>query len=109
MAKKTTHLDDAKIDSDVFTAYTKEILGHMKASHKLKDAAKEADALAKDAIKTYAETSGLDVKELAAYMKARFEESLPKDEDAKVVGTGVVINRGNLFTVLNSHLDLGAT
>lgn len=103
---KVSNIDDAKIDSEVFKAYTSEILGHMREAHNLKEQAKEAAQLAKEAIDTYAATSKIPVKELKAYMDAKFAESLPQDDDEKVVGTQLTINRGSLFEVLNSHLDI---
>lgn len=105
MTKNVITIGNATVDAAVFAAYNKKALEELGLEHKLKADAKEAAKDFKETVEAVSLTTKLPKPELAAYFKARFEESLPKEDDDKVVGTKVVIDRGELYTVLNSALD----
>lgn len=98
-------INGATVDAKLFAAYAKEAADRLAAEHQAKDDAKEFAKDFKETVEAAAQTTGLDKKELAKYFKARFEESLPKEDDDKVVGTKLVIDRGELYTVLNETLE----
>lgn len=105
MTKNVITINGATVDADLFAALNKRALSELRAEHEAKEAAKELAKDFKDTVESAAMQTKLDKKELAGYFKARFQESLPKDDEEKVVGTEVVINRGELYTLLNSTLE----
>jgi hypothetical protein len=98
-------INGATVDADLFAALNKRALQELRAEHEAKEKAKELAKDFKDTVESAAMQTKLDKKELAGYFKARFQESLPKEDEEKPVGTGVVISRGELYTLLNQSLD----
>jgi len=96
----------ASIDKDLFVARVEYAMGELRAEHAAKEATKKAAGEFKDTVEAMALTFKLPKAELSKYLKARFEDSLPKEEDDdKLTGTEVAIERGNLYTVLNESLE----
>ena len=104
MTTSVITINGATVDAKLFAALNKRALQELRAEHEAKEAAKELAKDFKDTVESAAMQTKLDKKELAAYFKARFQESLPQD-DEKPVGTEVVINRGELYTLLNQTLE----
>jgi hypothetical protein len=104
MAKTIINIGDANVDVDLFAAYQKKALEELKTEADLKAEAKEAALDFKETVEATAQTTGLPKGEVAAFFKARFEETQPA-KDQKPVGTRIVIDRGELYSVLNSALD----
>jgi len=104
MTKHVITIGDATVDSEVFAAYNKQAQKELKEHDEAADKAKELLKDFKDTVESAATTTKLPKAEISAYFKARYEESKPKDEK-KVVGTKVVIDRGELYTTLNSVLE----
>lgn len=102
--KNVITINGATVDSDLFMAMSKMAMSELKEEHEAKEKAKEFATNFKESVESAALQTKLDKKELAGYWKARFQETLPKDEE-KSVGTKVVINRGELYQVLNDSLD----
>jgi len=96
---------DATVDADLFRARVKYAMGELQAEHKAKEAAKNAATEFKETVEGMAVTFKLPKAELAKYLRARFEDSLPKEDDDKLKGTEVAIERGALYTVLNDTLE----
>ena len=97
-------IGDANINVDTFAAYEKEAMKDLRAEHEAKELAKEHALNFKETVEAVNMTTKLAKPEVSAYFKARFVESLPQEED-KVVGTKVAIDRGTMYSVLNSALD----
>lgn len=97
-------INGATVDADLFAALNKRAVQELRAEHEAKEKAKELAKDFKDTVESAAMQTKLDKKELAGYFKARFQESLPQDEE-KPVGTEVVISRGELYTLLNQTLE----
>lgn len=96
----------ATIEKDLFIARVDYAMGELRAEHAAKEASKEAAKDFKETVEAMAVRFKLPKAELAKYLKARFEDSLPKeDDDDKLKGTEVAIERGNLYTVLNESLE----
>lgn len=98
-------INNATIDADKLAAYTKKAMDELTAEAAHKADATESAKDFKETVEAMALFTKLAKPEVAAYLKARFAESLPRDDDDKKVGTKVVIDRGELYTVLNSALD----
>lgn len=98
-------IGNATVDSALLAAYTKKAMQELQSEYKAKEDAKEFAKDFKETVEATAQQTKLDKKEVALYFKARFEESLPKEDDEKPVGTVVVINRGELYSILNEALD----
>ena len=103
MTIKVTTFNEATIDAKIFAAYSKKALEELAAEDAAKTAAKESSKDFKETVEAISLTTKLPKAEVSAYFKARYEERKPQDED-KPVGTAVAINRGELYTVLNSVL-----
>lgn len=97
-------INGATVDADLFAALNKRAITELRAAHEAKEEAKKLEKDFKDTVESAAMQTKLDKKELAGYFKARFQESLPQDEE-KPVGTEIVINRGELYTLLNQTLE----
>ena len=105
MTKNVITINDATIDSKVFDSYSKKIHEELKAEYDAKEQAKGHATDFKESIESLELTTKLPKKELTSFFRARFEDSLPKEDEKKVVGTKVIIDRGQLYEVLNSALD----
>lgn len=104
MAKAVINIGNASVDMEVFEAYQKKALQCLHDANHMTTQAKEFIANFKEHVESVAKTTKLSKKEVAAFWKARFEESLPaKDEDVKA--TQVIIARGELFDALNAGLE----
>ncbi len=97
-------IGDATVDADKFAAYNRKAQEELGAEAKHKEDAAEAAKDFKETVEAVAQLTKLPKGEVAKYFKARFEENQPA-KDQKPTGTAVVINRGELYTVLNSALD----
>lgn len=104
MAKTIINFQEAQIDMEVFEAYQKKALEALRQADSLTDAAKEHKLDFAEHVESVAKTTGLPKKEIAAFWKARYDESKPKKDEAKPTGTKPVINRGELFATLNEAL-----
>jgi hypothetical protein len=95
----------ATIDKELFQARVKWAMGELDAEDKAKKAAKESATNFKETVEGMAITFKLPKPELAKYLKARWDDIQPKEEDDKLSGTEVTIERGNLYTILNDSLE----
>jgi predicted solute-binding protein len=71
-----TNINNAVIDSKVFTGYTQE-------SYELLDKVSELNKDFKELVETVAETTGLEKKIVSKYLKARYKE---QTKDASELG-----------------------
>lgn len=104
MTKEVITIGKFTVDADLFAAYQKKAQEELKLEHKLKGDAKESALDFKETVEAAHMATKIPKGELSKYFKSRFEDSLPKDE-GKVVGTKAAIDRGELYSVLNSVLD----
>ena len=104
MTKEVINIGDYKVEAELFGQYQKKAQEELKLEHKLKGDAKESALDFKETVEAAHLATKIPKSELSKFCKARFEESLPKDE-GKIVGTKAAINRGELYAVLNSVLD----
>lgn len=105
MSENVVILNGTAVNAELLASYSKKAQSELRAEYDAKEEAKEFAKDFKETVEALTQASKLPKGEIAKYFKARFEESLPKEDDDKDVGTQVVINRGNLYTVLNSALD----
>lgn len=98
-------IGNATVDAAKFAAYNRKAQAELAAEFKHKEDASEAAKDFKETVEAVAQLTKLAKTEVSKYFKARFEESQPQKDDKKAVGTEVVINRGELYTVLNSALE----
>ena len=102
--KTVLNIGDASIEVELFAARQKLAIECLRDEDKLKEDAKEFALDFKEHVEAVHLNTKLPKKDIAAFWKARYEESKPKD-DEKVVGTKAVIDRGELYSVLNDALD----
>ena len=105
MTKEYVSIGNANIDIELFASYKKKAFEELQAEADAKDTAKESAKDFKETVESCHLTTKLPKKDISSYFKALFEESRPKEDDDKEVGTQVVINRGELYSVLNSALE----
>lgn len=105
MTKTILNIGTAQVDVDLFAATQKLAIQALRDADALKKQAKEFDTDFKEHVEAMALTTKLPKADISAFWKARFEESKPKD-DEKPVGTKVVIDRGELYAVLNTALEV---
>lgn len=104
MAKAILNIGTATVDMAIFEEYQKKAMQCLHDAAHMTSQAKEFATDFKEHVEAVAKTTGLTKKEITAFWKARFEESLPKDEDKKK-GTKTVIQMGELFQSLNDGLE----
>jgi outer membrane translocation and assembly module TamA len=98
---------DANIHVEKFVAYQREAMQHLTDEAELKEKAKTSASYFKDTVEVVAKDTGLAKPEVAAYFKARFAEKQAEAEEGdEPVGTQVVINRGNLYELLNQATEV---
>lgn len=101
---QVVQLGDFTIDSDKLKAYNKQAQDQLTAAAKHKEDAKECELDFGETVEAISKLTKIPKGEVSKYLKARYEENHPKKDDGKPVGTKVAINRGELYTVLNSSL-----
>lgn len=98
---------DAIIHVEKFVEYQKQAMQHLTDEAKLKEDAKVSANYFKDTVEVVAKDTKLPKSEVSAYFKARFaEKQAEAAEGDEPVGTQVVINRGNLYELLNQATEV---